>query len=175
MRHHLTALVLTIALTGCQDRDPSVAPVAPATGPAPMQRVAYLSVSDLAPEVGSTIIVAANVGVGDSLAIASFKVRLAYDAKALYYLGDVELPGMMRVVNPQASEIIVAGASGSGSADGRLFAMKFRVDDATGLKSLALSVDELNDTNFNNRLPSLKQDSRLQLERKLAGVRSIRR
>jgi hypothetical protein len=171
----LTALVLTIALTGCQDRELNVAPAAPATGPAPMQRVAYLSVSDLAPEVGSTIIVAGNVGVGDSLAIASFKVRLAYDSKALYYLGDVELPGMMRVVNPQVSEIIVAGASGSGSADGRLFAMKFRVDDATGLKSLALSVDELNDTNFNNRLPSLKHDSRLQLERKLAGVRSIRR
>ncbi len=102
-------------------------------------------------------------------------MRLAYDARALHYLGDIELPGMMRVVNPQGVEIIVAGASGSGSADGRLFAMKFRVVDAIGLKSLALSVDELNDTNFNSKLPSLKYDSRLQLERKLVSVRSIAR
>ncbi len=152
-----------------------VAPTAPSAAPVTLQRVAYLSVSDLAPTVGSTVVVAANAGSGDTLAIASFKVRLAYDARALHYLGDIELPGMMRVVNPQGVEIIVAGASGSGSADGRLFAMKFRVVDAIGLKSLALSVDELNDTNFNSKLPSLKYDSRLQLERKLVSVRSIAR
>lgn len=174
MRHSLTALVLAIALTGCQDRDQTLAPTAPSPAPPALQRVAYLSVSDLAPRVGSTIIVTANIGAGDSVAIASFKVRLAYDAKTLHYLGDFELPGMMRVVNPQDAEIIVAGASGSGSADGRLFAMRFRVNDAAGLKSLALAVDELNDTNFNSRLPSLRQDPRLQLERKSVAGRSIR-
>lgn len=175
MRHPLTALVLTIALTGCQDRERPIAPTAPGNAPATLQRIAYLSVSDLTPEVGSTIVVTGNIGAGDSLAIASFKVRVAYDAKALYYLGDVELPGMMRVVNAQDAEIVVAGASASGSADGRLFAMKFRVDDAAGLKSLGLSIDELNDTDFNSRLPSLKQDSRLQLERKVVSGRSIKR
>lgn len=175
MRYPLTALVVTVALTGCLDRERPIAPTAPATSPAMSPRVAYLSVSDLAPVAGSTIIVTGNVGAGDSLAIASFKVRVAYDAKALHYLGDVELPGIMRVVNPQQAEIVVAGASGEGSADGRLFAMKFRVDDATGLKSLALAVDELNDTNFNNRLPTLSQDPRLQLDRNLVRIRQITR
>ena len=175
MRNPLTVLILTMALTACQDRERPVAPTAPSTAPASMQRIAYLSVSDLTPAVGSTITVTGNIGAGDSLAIASFKVRLAYNAKALHYLGDIELPGMMRVVNPQPAEIVVAGASGEGSADGRLFAMNFRVDDAAGLTSLALAVDELNDTNFNSRLPSLKQDSRLQLDRKLVGGRRLKR
>lgn len=175
MRYPLTALVLTIALTGCQDRERPVAPTAPGTAPATLQRVAYLSVSDLAPEAGSTIVVTGNIGAGDSLAIASFKVRVAYDAKALHYLGDVELPGMMRVVNAQDAEIVVAGASGNGSADGRLFAMRFRVDEAAGLKSLALSIDELNDTDFKSRLPSLKQDPRLQLDRKAVSGSLIKR
>lgn len=175
MRIHLTALVLTIALAGCEDQESTVAPTVPPTAPATLQRVAYLSVSDLAPAVGSTIVVAGNAGTGDSVAIASFKVRLAYNAKALHYLGDIELSGMMRVVNPQAAEIIVAGASGSGLADGRLFAMRFRVDDEAGLGSLALAVDELNDTNFNNRLPSLKHDPNLKLERRLVSSRSLTR
>lgn len=175
MRYSLTTLVLAIALMGCQDRERPAALTAPSTTPAAMPRVAYLSVSDLTPAVGSTIIVTGNIGAGDSDAIASFKVRLAFDAKALHYLGDVELPGMMRVVNPQPAEIVVAGASGEGSADGRLFAMNFRVDDAAGLKSLVLAVDELNDTKFNSRLPSLKQDSRLQLDRKLVGGRRLKR
>jgi len=166
MRLQLTTLILATALVGCRDQLPVEAPVAASAAAAMPHHVAFLGVSDLVPEVGSTIIVTASIGVGDSLSMASFKVRLAYDAKSLHYLGDVELPGMMRVVNPGEYEIVVAGASGEGSIDGRLFAMKFRVDGAAGLKSLMLSVDELNDTNFTNQLPSLKQDSRLQLDRR---------
>jgi hypothetical protein len=117
----------------------------------------------------STIVVTGNVDVGDSLSLASYKVRLAYDQRALYLIGAIDVPGMMRVVNAHGSEITVAGASGSGSTDGRLFAMEFRVDDPAGLESLALYVDELNDVNFNSGLATVKRESRLRLERKLTG------
>jgi hypothetical protein len=169
MRHSLTVVALCAVLGGCRDQEMAAPPKTPATTPTGSARTAFLSVSNLTPTVGSTIVVAGKVDVGDSLPVASFKVRLDYDQRALYYLGAVDLPGMMRVVNAQGSEIVVAGASGSGSNDGRLFAMEFRVDDPAGLESLALFVDELNDVNFNSGLSSLKKESRLRLDRKLTG------
>lgn len=167
---YAAAAALCIALIGCKDQQVVAAPKAPiAPPPATPTRAAFLSVSDLSPLVGSTVIVTGNVAIDDSLSLASFKVRLAYDRKTLHYLDAIELPGMMRVINAQASEIIVAGASGSGSTDGRLFAMHFRVDDPAGLETLALYVDELNDIHFNSGLSSVRRESRLHLERQLSG------
>lgn len=177
MRFQLTTLVLAMALVGCQeDREPIAAPVV-ATQPAPAaaQRVAFLSVSSLMPDTGSTIVVAGNVGSGESSSIASFVVRLAYDATALHYVREVQLPGMMRVVNPREIEIIVAAASGSGSSDGRLFAVEFRVDDPAGLSSLVLVLNEVNDREFNSQLSSITQSSTLVLDKKLTAGRSTPR
>jgi hypothetical protein len=167
----LVSLATLAMLVACRD----VAPVAPKpTAAAPSavaQRVAYLSVSDLTPEPGAIVVVGARVGVGDSLSLASFRVRLSYDRDALHFVDEVPLPGMMRVVNPQPDQIIVVGASGEESSDGRLFAVRFRVDDAAGLETLALLVDELNDRSFVSRVGVLKQSPRLVLDRKLAPAR----
>lgn len=170
-RTHWLAIALAATLVGCRDVDP-VAPLPPdVLSGAVAQRVTYLSVSDLRPEAGGTVIVGASVGVGDSLSVASFRVRLSYDRDALQFVDAIELPGMMRVVNPQRDEIIVAGASGDESSDGRLFALRFRVEDPDGLKSLALLIDELNDRGFVSKVGVLKQSQRLQLDRTLAPTR----
>ena len=173
MRLQLGAFMLSAALAGCTDRQPIAEPILPqAPAPSPVrQRDVYLSVSDAAPEAGSTIIVAANVGVGDSLSVASFVARLAYDASALHFMGEIEIPDMMRVVNPQATQVIVAAASASGSSADRLFKLRFRVDNPAGLKSLSLTIDEMNDRQFNSQLSVLKLSSSLRLDRALVSGR----
>src|SRR5436305_19820 len=127
MRLRFTTLLLATMFAGCRDRNAVEAAASAAPAAIPRGAV-YLGVSSLIPDSGSTIVVTASVGAGDTVSIGSFKVRIAYDAASLEYLGDVDVPGMMRAVNPRESEITVAGASGSGSFDGRLFAMTFRVD-----------------------------------------------
>ena len=176
MRLRLIALVLSTALIGCQDREPIAAPIAP-QAPAPaatLQRVAYISVSDLNPDAGSTIVVVGNVGVSDSLSVASFVARLAYDPTTLHYLDEVQLPDMMRVVNPQEKQITVAAASATGSSDGRLFKVRFRVDNPAGLASLGLSLDEMNDRQFNSQLSTLTFSPALHLDRSLVPDRVSR-
>jgi hypothetical protein len=172
MRVSLVTLALATVLTACRDREPAAAPE-PIEAPSnnELARVVHLTVSDINPLAGSTIVIAGNIGRDDSLSIASFRARLGYDGKALVYLGEAELPGMMRVVNPQANEIIVVGATAQPATDGRLFAIRFRVVDPRGLETLLLSVDELNDARFASQLASLTPSSRLQLDQKLGVMR----
>ena len=174
MRLHVTTLLLATALTGCQDREPIAAPIFAATAPpAPaMQRVAFLSVSSLTPDAGSMVVVEGNIGDGESSSIASFVVRLAYDATALHFVREVQLPGMMRVVNPQGKEIIVAAASGSGSSDSRLFAVEFLVDDPVGLASLVMTLNEVNDREFNSQLALITSSPILVFDKRLAALPS---
>lgn len=165
----LFATVLLCALAGCERQDRLANPdSAVTTTPAPEERTAFLSVSDLSPDNGGTVIVAGSVAIGDSTSLGSFRVRLAYDTATLAYVDEVPLPGMMRVVNPTPGEIIVVGATSGTSADGRLFALRFHVRDANGLASLALHVDEMNDGSFTNQAPTVRRASRLVLDRALA-------
>lgn len=168
MRCLLTTFALMVGLSGCDRRERFAAPDSMPSAPAPVaQRVAYISVSDLSPDIGSTIVVAGNVRIGDSLSFSSFRVRLGYDARGLTFLDEVVLPGMMRVVNPQDREVVVAGASSEGSADGKLFALRFRVEDPAALGSLVLMVDELNDRDYTSQVAALTRSSRLLLDKKL--------
>lgn len=163
-------LVIVCALSaGCDRRDRLAAPDTAGTiPPKPYpQRVAYLSVSDLAPQPGATVLVGGTLGVGDTISLGSFRVRLKYDATRLTYVGDVTLPGMFRVVNPTRGEVIIVGASSESSSDGRLFALRFRVEDPAGLESLLLRIDELNDGEFNSQMQTVTRSSRLILDRGL--------
>lgn len=171
-RVSIVTLALSTVLIACQDHEPAAAPD-PIEAPSNREsaRVVHLTVSDITPLAGSTIVVAGNIGPDDSLSIASFRARLEYDGRALVYLGEAELPGMMRVVNPRTNEIIVVGATAQPATDGRLFAIRFRVDDPRGLETLLLSVDELNDARFASQLASLTPSSRLQLDGKLDAMR----
>lgn len=164
-----TVLFGVVAVAGCQDRAPVAAPPVVQPPAAPEQRVASLRVSDLWPSVGDTVVVTGIVAVGDSMSVASFRVRLRYNARLLRYVDEVDLPGMLRVVNPRSSEVVVAGASGTASPDGRLFSLRFRVDEAGALESLSLAVDELNNSEFISQLSMLRRSSQLLLDRKGAG------
>lgn len=169
-RAPILAFVITCAMSmGCERRDRLAAPDSASAVPpkGQPQRVAYLSVSDLAPEPGATVLIAGTLGVGDSISLGSYRVRLAYDTTRLTYVGEVTLPGMFRVVNPTRGEVIVVGASSESSSDGRLFTLRFRVDDAAGLQSLGLRIDELNDGQFSSQMQTVTRSSRLVLDRGL--------
>lgn len=169
-RARILAVVIACGMSaGCERRDRLAAPDSASTIPpkAQPQRVAYLSVSDLAPEPGATVLVAGTLGVGDTISLGSYRVRLAYDTTRLTYVGEVTLPGMFRVVNPTRGEVVVVGASSETSSDGKLFALRFRVDDPAGLHSLLLRIDELNDGKFSSQMQTVTRSSRLVLDRGL--------
>src|SRR6185295_10807085 len=98
----------------------------------------------------------------------SFRVRLGYDSTKLRFLEDVTSGEMLRVVNPRVGDVIIVGASSNGSTDGRLFAFRFRVEDPTGINSLVLRIDELNDREFKNQKETVTAASALIADRSLA-------
>lgn len=167
-RRVAVGMIVGLLAMACERRDrlapDSTSAAPPATEP---ERTAYLSVSDLSPDSGATIIVAGNVAVGESISLGSFRVRLAYDTASLAYLDEVAVPGMLRVVNPRPGEVIVVGASSDASTDGRLFTLRFRVADPRGLAALSLAVDELNDGAFTSQVRTVRRSSRLLLDRDL--------
>ena len=154
-------LACGVALAACDRRDRLAAPDS-ATPPATAApRSAYISVSDLTPEKGQSVTVAGTLVVDDSTSLGSFKVRLAFDSSRLRFIESVETPGMLRVVNPKGGEIIVVGATAGSSEDGRLFTLRFTVIDPSGLNSLALQIDELNDGSFSDQASSITRASKL--------------
>ena len=143
--------LVSIAL-GCRD-DPRrvfTETAAPQAG-----SVLYLTTSDQAPPPGSTITVTANVAsIPDIKAIGSFTADLRYDTAGITFIAESRLPSGMRVLNPQPGHIRAAGAAAEGFADGRLFAVTFRVTDPGALASMELTLDEMTGTDFGNRLPA---------------------
>jgi hypothetical protein len=173
----LSLLAILVLGTACDRRDRLAAPDSSSARPAPAApaRSAYLSVSTLSPEAGASVVVAATVKVDGDLSLGSYRVRLGYDPTMLHFLEEVPSQGMMRVVNPQSDQVIVVGASSSSSSDGRLFTLRFRVDDPAGLNSLVLRIDELNDGAFLDQKQTVTRASRLQLDSTLAGGRVVPR
>jgi hypothetical protein len=169
MKRTLALICAMTIATGCDRRDRFAAPDSshPAT-PAVPERSAYLSVSDLSPEAGTIVIVTGTLRVSDHLSLGSFRVRLGYDSTKLRFLEDVTSAEMLRVVNPRVGDLIIVGASSGGSIDGRLFAFRFRVDDPTGVNSLALRIDELNDLEFRNQKETVTAASALIADKSLA-------
>jgi hypothetical protein len=166
MKRLLLVLAVTAALGACRDRDTAAPADTSSPVPPEMHGAVYLGVSDMSPKVGDTIVVTANVGVDDSLSVASFVTRLDFDARGIAYVGEVQLPGMLRVVNPRTGEVTVAGASAQASAqNGVLFALRFRIDDPQAMRSFALTVDELNDSNYTSQLSALRPRTGLLLGR----------
>jgi hypothetical protein len=167
--------LLALVLIGCRDRQPATAPVTPAPPPnlAPPHS-AYLSISDLTPAAGSIIIVAAKVRLDDAFTVASFVAQLGYDASALTYLGEEPGSEMMHVVNAQANQITVAAASAQGSSSEVLFTLRFRVAKPAGVSSLAFSLSELNDGQYQSQIAALKMAPSPLLDRKLTPRVQIR-
>lgn len=156
----LLSLVLVAGAVACDDsRDAGslTAPPIPTSG-----TVAYLTVSDPNAVVGSTVTVTATAHQAAGLSqVGAFSAALAYDASGLTFVGEQALPGGMRAVNARDGRVFAAGASSEGFAQGQLFAVTFTVVNPAALASLALTVSELNGTDFGNRLQAL--DIRTQL------------
>lgn len=156
----LLSLVLVVGAVACDDsRDAGslVAPPVPTTG-----TVAYLTVSDPNAVAGSTVTVTATAQQAAGLSqVGAFSASLAYDAAGLTFVSEQALTGGMRAVNARGGKIFAAGASSEGFAQGQLFAVTFTVVNPAALASLALTVSELNGTDFGNRLQAL--DVRTQL------------
>ena len=173
----LSVIAILILGAACDRRDRLAAPDSTSARPTPAApaRSAYLSVSNLSPEGGASVVVAGTVTIDGELSLGSFRVRLGYDPTMLHFLEEVPSQGMMRVVNPQSGEVIVVGASSSSSSDGRLFTLRFRVDDPAGLSSLVLRIDELNDGAFLDQKQTVTRASRLQLDSTLVGGKVVPR
>ena len=157
MRNRILPLcLLAILATGsaCTDDSPASlaapAPVAPTSG-----TIAYLTIDNSAPAVGSLVTVTAVARQATGLAnVGAFSATLGYDVAGLEYVRESALPGV-RAINPKNGEILAAAASNDGFADGKLFAVTFRVVDPHALASLELRFAELAGTDFGNRLSKL--------------------
>lgn len=154
----LTILGLSAGALACDDdtRAPLLAPPLPVSGSA-----AYLTVSDPHAATGAIVTVTAAVrGAQGMPRVGAFTARLAYDATGLEYLGESELDGGMRALNARAEPggtfLIAAGASAEGFGDDRLFAVHFKVLNASALQSLSLDMSELTGVDFATQLPKLQ-------------------
>jgi hypothetical protein len=173
MKLRLLVAACVLVASACRERD-SVSPRETAAVAAPPENgTAFLAVSSMTPLIGDTIVVSAALNMSDSTAVASYRVRLLYDSEHLTYVDDVTPTGMLRVVNPQSGEVVVA-AAGEGLIDGNLFALRFRVSSPDAIRSLKLAVDELNDANFGSRLSSVRSSDALRLARPPAIPRAAR-
>ena len=161
----LFSLVLVAGVVACDDsRDAGslTAPPAPTSG-----TVAYLTVSDPNAAAGSTVTVTATAQQAAGLSqVGAFSASLAYDASGLTFVSERALTGGMRAVNARDGRVFAAGASSEGFAQGELFAVTFKVVNPASLASLALTVNELNGTDFSNRLQKLDVRSQLYSSRR---------
>jgi hypothetical protein len=177
MKRLLLSLIPFLLLAaGCERRErfasPDTSNVRPT--PEPPARSAYLSVSELSPDVGAEVIVAGTVTVDKDLSLGSFRVRLGYDSTMLRFVDEIPSAGMMRVVNARSGEIVIVGASSASSTDGRLFVLRFTVGNPEGLNSLVLRIDELNDAAYLDQKRTVVRAARLVRDSSLAGGKGPR-
>ncbi len=123
---------------------PASAPAMPSSG-----ATAYITVSDLSPTVGDTVIVSlAILESAGSQAVGSFALRVAFAQAGLRYVETVPHSEGMVAANATDSTVMLAGASLDGFASGTLARMRMIVLDASAIRSLALNVVELSSIRF---------------------------
>lgn len=129
---------------------------------------AFLAVSDSSAAPGALLVVSGNVATAaGERAVGSYRAALRFDPSQLEFVGDAGVAGAMVAMNATPGEVVLAGAAPNGFANGRLFAVRFRVRGGAPLQSLAIIVRELNDVGFANRLPVLRTKPRPSLDRTL--------
>jgi len=153
-RIRVATVIMLWLCAACETADP-VAPVA--TPPIPSTPTSYVTVSSEAPVVGSVITVVGNADRAGGTPYGSFTAHLAYDRTRLEFVDEVALGGGMRAIHVTPGVVAVAGAApgADGFADGRLFAVRFRVIAAKPYSALSLRMDELNGVDFTSQLGRL--------------------
>jgi len=163
----LSAATLALVMTACKD-DPKRTITEPTRveAPAPeLGTIAYLTISDSAPEKGSTVTVTARVTSSDVAAFGSFAGRLTFDSLGLAYVADASRSAGLRAVNPKSGDLAIAGVNLTGFEDGELFAVTLKVLDPSAVGSLALSMSELTGINYVNQRAKLSVQRAVRLAR----------
>ena len=152
----VVALALVVlAGSACKDdRKPS--PTAPPeeTPEASVGNLAYLTISDSAPAAGATVTVT-GYATGKDVTFGSFAAQITFAPGALTYLGEAPAAAGMRAVNAKPGDIGIAGVNLEGFEEGRLFAVRFRVEQPAAIGTLELSMKELTGVDYRNQRPAL--------------------
>ena len=87
----------------------------------------------------------------------SFTAHLLYDATRLEFVDEFALGGGLRALHETRGMVAVAGAAAgnAGFADGRMFAVRFRVLASKPFLAMSLRMDELNGVDFSPQLGRL--------------------
>jgi hypothetical protein len=138
-KHPAAALIAIVLLgIGCSESYRSTM----AENPVPAVD-AVLIVSDSAPAVGGTLVVAVRASVTHGT-VGSYTARINYDSTALRYDGEVAMnDNGARASNPTPGLLRFAGAAATGFAEGRLASYRFSVLRPNSVSTLALAVDEM--------------------------------
>ena len=114
---------------------------------------AYVVVSNPNAPVGTEVQVSVRALRGKNVGpIGSFTIRLGYDSLGLAFLRSAEgTQGMVMANGAPRGLLIAAGASAEGFKNDELLNATFRVSGADGLKSLTLTVNELNSLKFEDQ------------------------
>lgn len=118
---------------------------------------AYVVVSNPNAPVGSNVTVSVRALRGKLVGpIGSFTIRLAYDSLGLRFVNSANnAEGMVLANAATRGAVIAAGASAEGFKNDELVSATFTVTASGGLKSLALSVTELNSLKFEDQRASM--------------------
>lgn len=140
--------------TGCETASPVVPNALPAAAPA---AASYITVSSDAPAVGTVVTVIGNADRAGGTPYGSFTAHLLYDATRLEFVDEFALGGGLRALHETRGIVAVAGAAAgnAGFADGRMFAVRFRVLTSKPFLAMSLRMDELNGVDFSPQLGRL--------------------
>ena len=143
--------VLAVA-AGCDDERRNGVPTMPLEiGPDAMS--AYVVVSNPDAPVGSEVQVSVRALRGRNVGpIGSFTIRLGYDSLGVAYVSSGQSSeGLVLANGTQRGLLVAAGASAEGFKTDELLRATFKVSAAAGLKSLTLTVNELNSLEFEHQ------------------------
>lgn len=149
---HLSLIAALAAVAGCDDDRRSGVPTMPIEiGPDAMS--AYVVVSNPDAPVGAEVQVSVRALRGRNVGpIGSFTIRLGYDSLGLAYgKSATSAHGLVMANGANRGVLVAAGASAEGFKDDELLNATFTVAASGGLKSLTLTVTELNSLAFEDQ------------------------
>lgn len=152
----LSLFAALAAVAACDDERRAGVPTMPIEiGPDAMS--AYVVVSNPDAPVGSDVRVSVRALRGRNVGpIGSFTIRLGYDSLGLVYVkSDASAHGLVMANGTNRGLLVAAGASAQGFTDDELLSATFTVSAAEGLKSLTLTVAELNSLTFEDQTAML--------------------
>ncbi len=151
----LSLLAAFAATTACDDRRDAIPTVPLEISPDGFS--AYIVVSNPNAPVGTEVTVTVRSLRGRNVGpIGSYTVRVGYDSLGLAFgKAAPSSEGMVMANATQRGTVVAAGASADGFKSDDLLSTTFTVTKSGGLKSLALTVNELNSLKFEDQRANL--------------------